>query len=110
MSVRVLTLLLLATGAVQAADVDSAKRSGAAVFERWCAICHSVGPFMPGTNALQLKYQGRMPALLKERRDLTPELVKVFVRKGVGIMAPFRKTEISDVELEALALYLSHRE
>ena len=34
-------------------------------------------------------------------------MITTVVRKGAGIMAPFRKTEISDVELQALALYLA---
>jgi hypothetical protein len=63
----------------------------------------------PGTTSLELKYQGTVPAALEDRRDLTPELVKLFVRNGVATMAPFRKTEVSDADLEALAAYLSPR-
>ena len=37
-------------------------------------------------------------------------MITALVRKGVGIMAPFRKTEISDTELQALALYLARRD
>ena len=37
-------------------------------------------------------------------------MITTVVRKGAGIMAPFRKTEISDVELQALALYLARRD
>jgi hypothetical protein len=36
-----------------------------------------------------------------------PEFVKVIVRQGVSFMPQFRKTEISDAELEALAAYLA---
>jgi mono/diheme cytochrome c family protein len=31
------------------------------------------------------------------------------VRKGVSVMPPFRKTEISDADLAALAAYLAPR-
>jgi mono/diheme cytochrome c family protein len=31
------------------------------------------------------------------------------VRRGVSVMPPFRKTEISDEDLNALAAYLSKR-
>ena len=62
---------------------------------------------MPGTVALEAKYQGALPALLTERRDLTPAFIRHFVRNGVSVMAPFRKTEISDADLEALVLYLT---
>jgi mono/diheme cytochrome c family protein len=83
---------------------------GAAVFNNWCSACHSRGPQnAPGTASLQIKYQGSVPAALEDRRDLTPEVVKVFVRNGVAMMAPFRKTEVSDADLDALAAYLSRR-
>jgi mono/diheme cytochrome c family protein len=81
---------------------------GQAVFSHWCAPCHAAGPGHPGTQGLEMKYRGSgVPAELEERDDLTPELVKVFVRQGVLSMAPFRKTEVTDAELEDLAAYLS---
>jgi len=81
---------------------------GAAVFNNWCSACHARGPQnAPGTASLQAKYQGSVPAALEDRRDLTPELVELFVRNGVAMMAPFRKTEVSDGDLEALAAYLA---
>jgi (+)-pinoresinol hydroxylase len=83
---------------------------GAAVFNNWCSACHSRGPRnAPGTASLQAKYQGSVPAALEDRRDLTPELVKLFVRNGVAMVAPLRKTEVSDADLEALAAYLTQR-
>ena len=83
---------------------------GAAVFNNWCSACHSRGPRnAPGTASLQNKYQGSLPASLEDRRDLTPELVKLFVRNGVAMMAPLRKTEVSDADLEALAAYLTQQ-
>jgi (+)-pinoresinol hydroxylase len=84
-----------------------AQAAGPAVYERWCASCHAPGPGHPGTQSLQLKYGGKTPAVLLERSDLSPEAVKVFVRQGVLMMAPFRKTEISDAELAALASYVA---
>jgi mono/diheme cytochrome c family protein len=81
---------------------------GAAVFNNWCSACHSRGPQnAPGTTSLQMKYQGSVPAALEDRRDLTPDLVEFFVRNGVAMMAPFRKVEVSDADLEALAAYLT---
>jgi mono/diheme cytochrome c family protein len=86
----------------------SAVERGAAVFNNWCAACHSRGPQnAPGTASLQAKYQGSVPAALEDRRDLTPEVVEVFVRNGVAMMAPFRKTEVSDADLDVLAAYLT---
>lgn len=86
---------------------------GRAIFVRNCAPCHGPGignpgeSQKPGTAALAAKYDGNLPALLEERRDLTRELVAFFVRNGATVMAPYRKTEISDAELAALGAYLS---
>jgi mono/diheme cytochrome c family protein len=79
---------------------------GQQVFDYWCATCHGPGN-LPGTMALQTKYKGSKPALLSERTDLSPPVTKTFVRKGVSIMPFFRKTEISDADLDALAAYLA---
>ena len=93
-----------------AEDNGSPLERGAAVFNNWCSACHSRGPQnAPGTASLQNKYQGSVPAALQDRRDLTPDLVKFFVRNGVAMMAPLRKTEVSDADLDALAAYLTQR-
>ena len=87
---------------------DSQHARGEAVFDHWCAPCHDPGPGHPGTQGLEIKYRGTdVPAPLEERTDLTPPLVATFVRQGVLSMAPFRKTEITDAELDALAAYLA---
>jgi hypothetical protein len=58
---------------------------------------------------LQIKYRGtETKPVLVDRTDLTPEVVKVFVRQGILSMAPFRKTEVTDRELVALAAFLSN--
>jgi len=62
---------------------------------------------MPGTDALAAKYKGAKPAMLEERTDLTPQFIKIFVRNGVSVMPRFRKTELSDADLEALSAYLT---
>jgi mono/diheme cytochrome c family protein len=80
---------------------------GNEVFQTWCAPCHAPGPRHPGTQALETLYKGAKPAALEERSDLVPELTASFVRTGVSVMPPFRKTEISDEDLAALAAYLA---
>jgi mono/diheme cytochrome c family protein len=81
---------------------------GAAVFNNWCSVCHSKDiKNAPGTQSLQYKYAGKLPAALEDRRDLTANSIKFFVRKGVATMPFFRKTEIGDADLDALAAYLS---
>jgi mono/diheme cytochrome c family protein len=103
---RMLPLFAVLTVAGVAQSAQPAT-SGEAVYQRWCVHCHAAGRGNPGTESLQVKYGGRTPALLLERRDLNAEAVKVFVRQGILSMPPFRKTEITDVELEALAGYVA---
>jgi mono/diheme cytochrome c family protein len=94
----------------KAADEDRGTplERGAAVFNNWCSACHSHGPLnAPGTSSLQFKYQGALPAALEDRKDLTVQQIKFYVRNGVAMMAPFRKTEVGDADLDALAAYLT---
>jgi (+)-pinoresinol hydroxylase len=92
--------------AAQAADAPTLEH-GAQVFEKWCLPCHGHGDQFPGSVALGVKYQGKLPAALQDRTDLAPDLVKAVVRTGVSVMPFFRKTEVSDADLEALAAYLA---
>jgi (+)-pinoresinol hydroxylase len=102
----VLVSLNLVAHAASAASPTPAA-SGKAVYEHWCAPCHAPGPGHPGTQSLQLKYAGKLPPVLLDRTDLAPQAVAVFVRQGVLLMAPFRKTEITDAELAALGAYVA---
>ena len=97
-------LLTAWCGGVQA---QQSVARGNEVFENWCAPCHAPGARHPGTQALEALYKGAKPAALEQRTDLLPELTRAFVRTGVSVMPPFRKTEISDSDLEALAAYLA---
>jgi hypothetical protein len=55
---------------------------------------------------LRQRYGDRLPALLEERTDMTADYLRTFVREGVGVMPQFRKTEITDPELDAMIEYL----
>lgn len=94
------------SGVVRADDA-AAVTAGDAVFQKWCAPCHGRGPDKPGTTALQALYKGAKPAELEDRTDMTPEYIKTYVRHGVSIMPPFRKTEVSDADLAVLTAYLT---
>jgi mono/diheme cytochrome c family protein len=103
-------LMAASDAAAQAADQV---QLGRAKFEYACAPCHAAGPgddgraMLPGTQSLQLKYKGEKPALLEQRTDLPPEILKTFVRRGSWSMPAFRKTEVSDAEIVAIAAYLA---
>lgn len=85
------------------------KPRGYVEFQRACSVCHGSGPAKPGTRALRAKYRSKLPALLEQRTDLAPDYVKFIVRHGVSVMPPFRKTELSDADLDAIAAYLARK-
>jgi len=99
---------LLASSPAYAQD-QATIQQGDEAYQYWCATCHGAGPGHPGTTALAAKYKGARPGLLEERTDLTPQGVRFFVRNGVSIMPFFRKTEVSDSDLDAIAQYLTRR-
>lgn len=109
-----LALLLLATAAPVAISQDAATAAnGKALFTRHCAPCHGADrsdqghAMLPGTDALRIKYKGQLPALLEQRTDLTPQVIRNFVRRGTWSMPPFRKTELSDAEIDAISAYIA---
>lgn len=84
-------------------------QSGKVDFLNACAVCHAAQPDRPGTMSLQFKYAGRLPAALEQRTDLTPEMVTYYVRHGIAMMPSFRKTELSDAQVAAIAAYLGRK-
>lgn len=108
------------TVALSAAPAEGAERSeqalhGQQVYNHWCLPCHGREPGryglgQTGTLALQVRYEGKVPAVLEDRTDLTPPMVAVFVRKGINTMPFFRRTEISDADLAAIGAYLSRKQ
>lgn len=84
---------------------------GKQVFDTWCSGCHKpLGPYVSsvaGTVVLERRYKGAKPGALEQRTDLTASLVTYYVRHGVKFMPFFRKTEINDADMAALAAYLA---
>ena len=91
------------------AQNDAAMQKGKDTYQYWCATCHGAGPGHPGTTALTAKYKGARPGLLEERTDLSSQGIRFAVRKGTSIMPFFRKTEVSDPDLDAVILLLTRR-
>jgi (+)-pinoresinol hydroxylase len=98
---------LLITASASAAELTGQQAEGRVVYGKWCAPCHDPGVAHPGTNALTVKYRGVKSGVLLEWTDLPAAMVKVLVRHGISVMPQFRKTEISDADLDALAAFLS---
>lgn len=90
-----------------AAPDESQIERGHRVYQKWCYPCHGPGTDKPGTASLAAR--GQKPAVLEDRTDLTPAAIKTFVRHGVLYMPTFRKTEISDADLDAIAAYLTRK-
>lgn len=114
-TIRTVMLVALACSAGFAAAAAPTKESapphrGKQIYDQWCAICHAAAPRMPGTASLEAKYGGNVPAALEDRTDLSPAFIKYFVRNGVLIMPAFRKTEITDADLELLVDYLKAKD
>lgn len=95
------------------APVTKADLPGRTIFEHQCAPCHGAGPgddgvpMLPGTMVLARRYQGDPSGALELRDDLDGEILRLFVRNGVGAMPGFRKAELSDADIDAIAEYLA---
>lgn len=89
---------------------ESAAPDGAALYAWHCLPCHAAGAQYPGTLALQVKYQGSLPAVLTERRDLGADAVRIVLRQGINVMPYYRRTELSDAEVAAIAGFLARRD
>ena len=98
---------LVAVTPAKAGDPAQIAR-GEVLFQHWCAPCHGAGiKGHAGTMALSVKYNGSLPAELSKRTDLTPEIIDYFIRNGVTIMPPFRKTEVTVSDEQDLIAYLT---
>ena len=103
-----MVVALVASPAIAVAQQPSTNvDKGRDVYQYWCASCHGRGNRFPGTVALQAKYGGKVPGVLDDRTDLSPAGVRLFVRRGTSIMPFFRKTEVSDADLDAIAASLT---
>ena len=103
----VASLLTLSFAHGGAAAQDGALALGERIYLDKCEYCHGDGVQKGGTFVLQARYQDALPALLTERTDLAPEYISAVLRTWTNGMAPFRPTEISDSEMEALVAFLT---
>ena len=106
-AVFALTLASAALGAAPAAEMPSATQRGEQVFNTRCIFCHGEGLGHPAWQMLALK-KGKNEAEILGRPDLTPAYIKHVVRNGFIEMPPFRPSEISNSDLNALANYVIH--
>jgi mono/diheme cytochrome c family protein len=106
-------VMLVAIAPLALAQDAATVARGKAVFTIVCAPCHADarGDFgramLPGTDALRIKYKGQVPALLEQRTDLTPAVIRTFVRRGTWSMPPLRKSEITDAQIDEVSAYIA---
>jgi mono/diheme cytochrome c family protein len=105
-------VVLAAVGSFASAQDSASVERGRTKFEHTCAPCHADGvgddgrAMLPGTDALRIKYQGALPALLEKRTDLSVDAIRTFVRRGTWSMPPFRPTEVTERDIQDIAAYL----
>jgi len=91
-----------------AGDRLAGGKDGAALLSNLCGACHLAGGM--GTNLLtkQRVILGEPPesGLLENRQDLTQNYVKIIVRRGRMAMPSLTRVEVTDAELDAIAVYL----
>ncbi len=84
----------------------SVPRSGEQVFNDKCVLCHDAGGW--GTRSLAKRVPKGEAELLR-RKDLPPAYTKIVVRRGIGSMPQFTPTDLSDADLDAVAIWLEQR-
>jgi len=104
--VTALALALPFAARASAAETGDAAR-GHQVFDTRCVFCHGEGLGHPAWQLLALK-KGKDKAEIVGRQDLTPAYIKQVVRNGFIEMPPFRASEISNPDLDALTDYIVH--
>ena len=92
----------ITTPATVTASVAVDTAAGRQAYLQYCGHCHDAGEGHPGTMRLAVRIDADHAVLLG-RSDLAPEYVQYVVRNGLGMMPPFRPTEISDAALHHLA-------
>jgi cytochrome c5 len=96
----------LATSA-HAAGLSKDMQYGKDRYDRYCAPCHAKGLW----GALKIGARlGEENAVLENRTDLNIPYIETVVRRGMGSMPPYRLTEVSPQELDAIAQYLTRKE
>jgi mono/diheme cytochrome c family protein len=88
----------------QDAPLSAKQEEGRKLYRETCFYCHSEKVW--GTLAIERRRAGS-DALLEQRRDLVPEFLRSVVRNGLGSMPAYRRTELTDAEVDAIVAYLT---
>lgn len=99
-------LIGVTAGAAQAADQGANPSYGKMRYDRMCAPCHNKGYWAANRLGARL---GKENAVLENRTDLNTQYIETVVRRGMGSMPPYRKTELSPADLDAISKYLTRK-
>jgi cytochrome c5 len=86
--------------AVQARDANTPEQ---ALFVEKCGMCHRE---MGMGTVILARRQPADRAILERREDLSPELIRVAVRAGIGNMPRIPRGEVADEQLETIIRHL----
>lgn len=87
--------------------IDLSASEGVGLYSEKCGMCH----YENGMATFIL--QRRLPAervFLEARDDLQPAFIRNAVRKGMGLMFPMSRAEVSDEQLDQIVQYLQGEE
>lgn len=96
-------LLALVAGALTA-PVGANDLDGKTLFKQKCAMCHDAAGM--GTGLLSRRVDPKV-AQLEQREDLSAAFVVAAARVGILNMPNITRGDVSDPEMQAIALYLS---
>jgi len=103
-----LALLVLSAQALGAestpAPLTADQRQGRDLFNESCSFCHGERGH---ATTLLAKRLGTKNALLEKRTTLPVALIRHVVRHGINSMPWYRRAELSDLELDLIAAYLT---
>jgi (+)-pinoresinol hydroxylase len=105
MKVLVATLSMI-PGIASAAEptLTTEQTKGRALFNESCSYCHGERGH---ATALLAKRVGAENAVLEQRTNLNVDMLRAVVRYGINSMPWYRRAELPDRDLDAIAAYLT---
>jgi (+)-pinoresinol hydroxylase len=105
MKALVATLSMIAGIASAAEPTLTADQSkGRTLFNESCSFCHGERGH---ATTLLAKRIGAENAVLEKRTNLNVEMIRAVVRHGINSMPWYRRAELPDRDLDAIAAYLT---
>lgn len=102
-----LSVSLAAPALAQELQGAPVEQTGEALFVEKCAMCHREADRVGGMGTFLIaRRDPDNPAMLEQRKTLTPEYISAAIRAGIGNMPRISRAEVSDAQLDAISAYL----